>query len=257
MKKEKILIVEDESDIRDNISILLESENYETITASNGKEGILKAKNSLPDLIICDIMMPGTDGYAVLAELSKHEKTSSIPFIFLTAKVERGDLRKGMELGADDYIFKPFNSNELLQAVRARLNKYKTIVASILSDQDKTELSTIKKEKILNERFFISYHNSTIPITLKKIQCIAADNQYSKIICDDHKNYLIRKSLSEWESILPEKQFVRVHRSTIVNLEHIIKIEKREGGAYFVLLKNTQSEYEISRRFVKKIKKVL
>lgn len=254
MKKEKVLIIEDESDIRDNIRILLEAENYEIDSAKNGKEGILKAKKFLPDLIICDIMMPGVDGYEVLSELGNYKKTRLIPFIFLTAKVERSDLRKGMELGADDYIFKPFNSSELLQAIRTRLNKFQTIVATILDDK---EYSTEDKKKVLNDRFFISYHNSTIPIVLKKIQCITADNQYSKIICDDQKSYLLRKSLNEWEKILPARQFARIHRSTIVNLGHINKIEKRPEGTYYVLLKDVSMGYEISRRFIKKIKKVL
>ncbi len=256
MKKEKILIIEDETDIRDNIRILMESENYVTATASNGKDGIRMAKEFLPDLIICDIMMPGVDGYEVFNELSRFKKTSLIPFIFLTAKVELSDLRKGMSLGADDYIFKPFNTSELLQAIRTRLNKFSNILATILEDKENNYTST-EANKVLNERFFISYHNSSIPVSLKKIKCIMADNQYSKIICDENKSYLIRKSLNEWEKILPPNQFVRIHRSTIISWNHIDKIEKRPEGKYFILLKNSSEEYEISRRFIKKVKKAV
>ncbi len=257
MTKQKILIIEDESDILDNINILLESENYETLTAKNGLEGIQKAKQFAPDLIICDIMMPDADGYEVLREISKDEKTNFVPFIFLTAKVERSDLRKGMELGADDYIFKPFNSLELLQAIRTRLNKFQTIVARLSDKQDADKSSSGKKKMELNENIFISYHNSTIQIALKKIQCISAENQYTKIVLDDHRNYLIRKPLSEWEQILPEKYFIRIHRSTIINLQQISKIEKHPEGAYYVSLKNMQKEFEISRRYIKRIKKIL
>ncbi|RJP68116.1 MAG: response regulator [Ignavibacteriales bacterium] len=255
MKKEKILIIEDEGDIRDNIRILLELENYETATAINGKEGVRKAKEFLPDLIICDIMMPGIDGYEVLDELTRNKRTSLIPFIFLTAKVELSDLRKGMSLGADDYIFKPFNSSELLQAIRTRLNKFSNLVATILDGKDNNNYtSTDIQKKVLNERFFISYHNTSVPVALKKIICIIADNQYSKIICEENKNYLLRKSLNEWEKILPSNQFVRIHRSTIMSWNHIDKIEKRVEGKYFVLLKDSTYEFEISRRFIKKVK---
>ncbi len=255
MNKEKILIIEDEGDIRDNIRILLELENYETAVAINGKEGIRKAKEFLPDLIICDIMMPGIDGYEVLDELSRNKRTSLIPFIFLTAKVELNDLRKGMSLGADDYIFKPFNTSELLQAIRTRLNKFSNLVATILDGKGNNNYSSTDiQKKVLNERFFISYHNTSVPVALKKIKCITADNQYSKIICDENKNYLIRKSLNEWEKILPSNQFVRIHRSTIMSWNHIDKIEKRIEGKYFVLLKDSTYEFEISRRFIKKVK---
>jgi len=119
----KVLIIEDNDDIRENISEILELADYETLTAANGKEGVSKATESHPDLIICDIMMPELDGYGVLHILSKKDATASIPFIFLTAKAERADMRKGMILGADDYLTKPFDDTELLDAIEARLKK--------------------------------------------------------------------------------------------------------------------------------------
>jgi len=119
----KILIIEDNSDIRENIAEILELADYEPITAAHGKEGVEKAMQEKPDLIICDIMMPELDGYGVLHILSKKDSTASIPFIFLTAKAERADMRKGMILGADDYLTKPFDDTELLDAIEARLKK--------------------------------------------------------------------------------------------------------------------------------------
>lgn len=100
----KILVIEDEKSVRENIVTLLNEESYEALSAHNGETGIRMAIAEIPDLIICDIMMPGKDGYAVFKELSKNKMTKTIPFIFLTAKVEHKDLRKGMELGADDYL---------------------------------------------------------------------------------------------------------------------------------------------------------
>ena len=119
----KILLIEDNDDIRENTAEILELSNYKVIAAENGKIGVEKAIEYAPDLIICDIMMPGLDGYGVLHAVHKNEAIKNTPFIFLTAKSERSDFRKGMELGADDYITKPFEGIELLNAVESRLKK--------------------------------------------------------------------------------------------------------------------------------------
>lgn len=120
----KVLIIEDNDDVRENTADILELANYAVNTAQNGKAGVEKAIELLPDVIICDIMMPELDGYEVLQELNKHSKTASIPFIFLTAKTDKSDVRKGMNLGADDYLTKPFTENELLDALNSRLKKH-------------------------------------------------------------------------------------------------------------------------------------
>lgn len=119
----KILLIEDNPDVRENTSEILLLAQYDVITAVNGKEGVELAQQHQPDLIICDIMMPVLDGHGVLHMLSKNENTASIPFIFLTAKAERSDFRKGMEMGADDYLTKPFDDVELLNAIEIRLKK--------------------------------------------------------------------------------------------------------------------------------------
>lgn len=119
----KILLIEDNNDVRENTAEILQLAKYKVITAKNGKEGVELAQQEKPDLIICDIMMPVLDGYGVLHLLSKNEETSSIPFILLTAKAERSDFRKGMEMGADDYLTKPFDDVELLNAIESRLKK--------------------------------------------------------------------------------------------------------------------------------------
>lgn len=118
-----ILLIEDNEEIRENMAEILEMSNYKVWTAPDGKEGVALAIQHTPDLIVCDIMMPVLDGYGVIHMLQKNEATQHIPFIFLTAKAERAEIRKGMELGADDYITKPFNGTELLNAVEARLRK--------------------------------------------------------------------------------------------------------------------------------------
>jgi CRP/FNR family transcriptional regulator, cyclic AMP receptor protein len=119
----KILLIEDNHDVRENTAEILELANYTVFTAENGKLGVEMAMQEKPDLIICDIMMPVLDGYGVLHMINKHEELKNIPFIFLTAKAERGDFRKGMEMGADDYITKPFTDIELLNSIESRLRK--------------------------------------------------------------------------------------------------------------------------------------
>jgi len=132
----KILLIEDNDDIRENTAEILELSNYDVIVAENGKIGVEKAIEFLPDLIICDIMMPGLDGYGVLHAVHRNEAIKNTPFIFLTAKTERSDFRKGMELGADDYITKPFEGIELLNAVDSRLKKIDLLKKELIPGLD-------------------------------------------------------------------------------------------------------------------------
>lgn len=123
----KILVIDDNTEIRENTAEILTLAGYVTHTAENGKRGVELATREKPDMIVCDIMMPELDGYGVLHLLKKNPATEQIPFIFLTAKTERKDLRKGMEMGADDYITKPFDDLELLKAIEMRLKKTEII----------------------------------------------------------------------------------------------------------------------------------
>ncbi len=132
----KILLIEDNPQIRENTAEILELAGYQVLTAENGKEGVELAVHNKPDLVICDIMMPVLDGYGTLHMLNKNPDTAAIPFIFLTAKAERSDFRKGMEMGADDYVTKPFDDIELLNAVESRLRKVDAIRCGIQPTRD-------------------------------------------------------------------------------------------------------------------------
>lgn len=140
-----ILLIEDDNVLRENTTELLELSNYKVLTASNGKIGVDIAIKQLPNIIICDIMMPELDGYGALKALSQNDSTKHIPFIFLSAKTEHKDVRKGMDLGADDYITKPFSENELINAIESRLAK-----ASILNDLRRSS-NNFTKENNTNE----------------------------------------------------------------------------------------------------------
>jgi CRP-like cAMP-binding protein/ActR/RegA family two-component response regulator len=119
-----ILLIEDDEYIRENTAELLELAGFAVLTAADGKRGVEQALVNRPDLVVCDIMMPVLDGYGVLQIFNQNAQLAGVPFIFLTAKTERTDLRRGMELGADDYLTKPFDRAELLSAITGRLNRF-------------------------------------------------------------------------------------------------------------------------------------
>ncbi len=119
----KILIVEDDIDVRENLLDLLDAENFDTIAAQNGLIGLELANKEVPDLILCDVNMPELDGFSLLSELRQNTVTATIPFLFLSAMSDQEDFRKGMRLGADDYLTKPFTRDELLEAIKCRLEK--------------------------------------------------------------------------------------------------------------------------------------
>ncbi|MFZ1689299.1 MAG: response regulator [Flavobacteriales bacterium] len=118
-----ILLIEDDPDMRENTAEILALASYRVLKAENGKRGVEIARNDPPDLVLCDIMMPELDGYGVLHLLGRNPATAEVPFIFLSAKAERNDVRKGMDLGADDYLTKPFEESELLNAIEGRLKR--------------------------------------------------------------------------------------------------------------------------------------
>src|ERR1044071_4813255 len=121
----KILVIEDEAETRENLALMLEMEGFRPISAPNGRAGVAVAKRELPDVILCDVSMPELDGYGVLEILRADSSTVSIPFIFLTAKSDKKDLRTGMNLGADDYLTKPASAEDVLTAIRARLERHR------------------------------------------------------------------------------------------------------------------------------------
>jgi CheY-like chemotaxis protein len=170
----KILLVEDNNEIRDNTTEILEMANYEVTTAVNGKEGFEIAVKEQPDLIICDIMMPVLDGYGLLHLINKNENLKSTPFIFLTAKTERSDFRKGMEMGADDYITKPFTDIELLNAIESRLQKARAQNARTEASRNLEEFF----EEIKNEDALDKLTDSKIINHYKKKQRVYAEGNH-------------------------------------------------------------------------------
>lgn len=147
----KILLIEDSPEILENASEILELAGYRVFGAASGKAGMEAALEHLPDLIICDVMMPELDGFGVLHLVRKHPALSGIPFIFLTARSERSDFRRGMEMGADDYLTKPFNDTELLNAVESRLKKAESLKRSTGALSGEETGQPVKTEEAIRE----------------------------------------------------------------------------------------------------------
>lgn len=176
MKKapKTILIIEDNHDIRESTAEILTLADYQVYTAENGKKGVELAISKNPDIILCDIMMPELDGYGVLYMLSKNEQTAGIPFIFITAKSERTDMRKGMEMGADDYLTKPFGDMELLNAIETRLLKRDAAIkASGKSQSLDLLLDEARSAKLLDE-----FSESSRQRNYKKKQIIYSEGDH-------------------------------------------------------------------------------
>ncbi len=246
----KILIIEDEKKVRENIATLLTEECYTVISSKNGEEGIEAAIKEAPDLIICDIMMPGIDGYGVLENLSQNEFTQSIPFIFLTAKVERDDIRKGMLIGADDYLFKPFKGDDLLKSIDTRLKRIQTLKGDFVNPQQSASSASLTND----DKIFVNVNGKPHLVKINEILFISAESQYTSLKLIDGKSFLVRKSINSWENLLPNKNFLRIHRSTIANLDFLIKMEKSCNSSFLIYLKHVAEPFVISKRYSTKIR---
>lgn len=241
--KKKILIIEDDKLLIDNLKEILSLEGYEILIENDGESGIKTAVNKIPDLIICDITMPKTDGYEVLSVLSKNEITNKIPFIFLTAKVDREDIRKGMQLGADDYIFKPFRIDDLLNSIEIRLKK-----------KERLSETSIENKLAKEDKIPIKFGDKVLFINVSDIKFIRANTPYVLLKCINQKQTLIRETINNWEKKLPSNLFLRISKSVIINLDQINKMEKLSNNSYLILMKEENEPFTISRRYFYKLK---
>jgi len=244
----KILLIENETVLCENITSALQLNNYEVYSANNGKTGFEIAVKVLPDLILCDIMMPDHDGYWVLEQIRSNKNLSDTSFIFITAKVDRDDLRKGMELGADDYLTKPFKIVELINAIEARLKR----VSKRGKNAGEIQNENIKLD--LDSFILLDTGKEIERIKISSIECIFAEDVFTKILLTDNKVISVRKSLTKWESMLPENVFIRIHRATIINLFQIKKIEKWFNQRMMVHMQNYDKPIIISRGYTTKLK---
>lgn len=251
-----ILLIEDNLEMRENTAEILELAKFKVITAQNGKEGVKLADSKKPDLIICDIMMPELDGYGVLHMLGKDPVTASIPFIFLTAKAEKGDYRKGMGMGADDYLTKPFDDTELLNAVETRLRKNEMLKAEFVRTSDglndfMTEvsndhlvnLSTSRDAKSFKKKEIIyaegSHPKSIYFVAKGKVKTFKANEDGKEYITGLHKE----GEFFGYTSLLEDAPYT--DSASVLEESEIVVIPKED---FFTLL---YSSRDIAGKFIK------
>lgn len=232
----KILILEDDENVRLPLIDLLEAENYTVLAASDGKQGVELARTEKPDLIVSDIMMPEMDGHAVFEALQKDPLTAVIPFIFLTARTDPADIREGLGLGADDYLTKPFEQEDLLDSIQTRLDKYRRISEAALKADDNPEYDQI----------FIKDGESCWFVEYDKIRLLESEDNYVRIFFEQEKP-LLSRTLNYLEERLPRKSFFRANRKQIINLKWIRNIRPWFNGGLLVTMKD-ETKVQMSRR---------
>lgn len=243
----KILVIDDDADIRECVVEIIENAGFKVFSAPDGDSGIKVAENISPDLILCDIAMPNLDGIEVIKRIMSDSRMNNIPFIFLTAKAELKDIREGMQLGADDYITKPFKASDLIKSIKSRLNRINTF-------------KTKKLEKLqrfsYDQKVFLSEEKMPRFIRISDIVAITADYDYTNVFLRDGTKVYQRRLLKEWNVLLPENHFFRIHRSTIINLESIEKVEKWFKRSFKIYMKYIDQSFISSERYTVEIKKV-
>lgn len=248
----KIFVIEDDEALRENLISLLDVEGFKTYFSETGKEGIELIKEVLPDLILCDIMLPDTDGYQIISELKTLPQTRNIPFVFLTARAEMKDLRGGMNLGADDYLTKPYDAKELINVINTRIAQH------CLSEEKQLETVNKSQHKLAwDDLIFVQSAKQVKKVIVKSIVCINADAEYTELFLDDGTKVHLRKLIKVWEEILPENSFIRVHKSIIVNLAFLQRIEKWFNNSYKIQLQKYPEPIISSRRYSANIRSKL
>lgn len=246
----QLLIIEDDQNTRECIAEIFNENGFKVYSAPDGSSGIKLAKDILPDLIICDLLMPGIDGFEVKRILSNDNNTSLIPFIYLTGQKDIRDMRHAMELGADDFIVKPVKMKVLLNLILKRLDRIDSIKTTIRNKL--TDKSILKSE---NKKFLIKSGKENIFISVDDIVLISADGYYTIVHLISGKRITIKRTLKNWLTLLPEKKFEKVHRKIVINFDMIEKMEPWFKGTYAVKLKNFSETVYFSQRCSQKIRK--
>lgn len=250
----RIVLIEDNGEIAQNVSLLLRDSGYEVYSYHLGAEGLKSIIEHKPEIILCDIMLPDISGYKIFNEVKKLNKQKPPIFIFITAKTQRDDLRKGMELGADDYLTKPFTFNELMNSIKVQIKKRERIENISVNDNHVVNKKETGDVLYYDDYFFIDDKKNPGFYLLSDVVSIKSLKDYTRISLKDEKKFILRKPLSYWEKILPPEKFVRIHRQTIVNINYVEKVENISSNRYRLFMKANNETYEVSQRFRRKIK---
>lgn len=245
----KILLIEDDYPLRLGIIKLFEKRGFTVLAVADGKSGMILAKELIPDLILCDIMLPDINGYEIFSSIKNIPLLTDVPFLFITALSNVDDIQKGLRLGVDDYITKPFNNEDLVARVQNKIAGHR---------KSKNNTGTQSShESDSNETFLIRTNGQPKLINYKDIVVIVAKAEYTEVFMKDSSKILVRKLLKEWEQFLPPQIFKRIHRGTIINFNYIEKLEKSSSRSLLVKLTYCDNSFVMSDRYAQKFRKEL
>jgi diguanylate cyclase len=263
----KILVIEDNLTIRSIILEILKEKNFQVIAAENGRIGVKFAQQLLPDLILCDVIMPEWDGYTVLSALQENSTTASIPFIFLTSLDDRVNIRKGMQLGADDYLPKPCSSEELIGAIAARLEKKSTLAKpynTALQQASKKlnrlpyydNLTSLPNRLYLEEKFSEIIERANLPEDLTCNQ--VKSEPCLPILCFDFDRFnRIVKTLGHTSADLLTKAAVKRLQDCLDRRDFIFRLSTKEFAIVPISIQQKQGTIKIAQKILKAFSKPL
>ena len=225
----------------------METAGFNSYITADVSDGLKIAERYSPDVIICDV-----DDYEqelnTIKQLNENYLTACIPIFLLTGISQISHTRAAMELGADDVLIRPINHSSLLNTINKRLQKLSNIKIKI-TEKIISEDGAFAQKNTARDHVLVKIGNKLKLIEYSKIMCITALKEYSTIVTDDKSKIIIRKSIRGWLDTLPSNDFLRIHRSTIINITYLNKIEKSGFRSYNVFIKNLQKPLPISQRY--------
>lgn len=246
-KHYNILLVESDKDTRNIITILLENEKYKVISGENNSEGIRLYRLSSPDLVMWNIKLMFENEEEIKNKICYIEQIDHIPFIALAEKPSYSEFRRVMGLGADDYICRPYHMSIITQTINRLIERYGNLKKRLEAPE-----SVITKNEI-DRNIVIRYRGKMVPISVNDILFVTVEKQYSKIFLHNNKHYVMKKSLSKWEQIIPEKYFIRIHRNTLVNINKVKEIKRVNNRICNVYLSDSDIILELTRNYYKNL----
>jgi len=243
----KILLINSNQDLESEFQEILETAGYGTYIAAGEYDGLKIAERYSVDAIVCEL-----DDYEkelkIIKTLNQNPVTECIPLLLITSTGHLPHIRAAMELGADDVLVKPINTDSLLRSINIRLRKVDTLKEKLTETIISTESAFSEKQK-RTDHIFVKIGKKLKIVEYSSIVCITALKEYSKLITEDGSKIIVRKSIRNWVETLPGKDFLRIHRATIINITFLDKIEKSGNRGYYVYLKNIPDAFPMSQRY--------
>ena len=243
----KILVIDDHMTDDIDFNSLFSDTAFSVYISFDRTNGVDIAKRYLPNVIICNLECEN-DGFELIKELINSEHTQDIPIIYLSSVSSFTNQRRIMNEGADDYVVKPFNSEDLILSVERRIQK-QTLTRDKVMELCRESFEGESQIPSRKDHILVTIGKRLQLIKYDQICCITALKEYSKVKTFDGRNIVIRKSLKTWLSLLPPRGFLRIHRSSIINVEAIQKIVKTRGRSYVVFLRSVEEPLELSQRY--------